>query len=144
MNKVVVKVNGVEYTLKGEEKEEYLQSVAAYVDKKVQMILDKNSKLSSTDASVLASMNIADELFKWDKYIAELEDKNSILKSSQKGYNDKINELQAKIDELEKNASSENTEEIKKELDDLRNNYIELDKKYVALQEKYNSAQQYN
>ena len=94
MNKVVVKVNGVEYTLKGEEKEEYLQSVAAYVDKKVQMILDKNSKLSSTDASVLASMNIADELFKWDKYIAELEDKNSILKSSQKSYNEKISELQ--------------------------------------------------
>ncbi|MCS4522060.1 cell division protein ZapA [Clostridium botulinum] len=34
MNIITVKINGVEYNLKGEEQEDYLHKVARYVDKR--------------------------------------------------------------------------------------------------------------
>ena len=41
MNVITVKINGLEYNLKGEESEEYLHKVAIYADKKIKGILDK-------------------------------------------------------------------------------------------------------
>ncbi|WDC83562.1 cell division protein ZapA [Caloramator sp. mosi_1] len=42
VNKVVVKINGVEYTLMGEDTEDYLFSIANFVDKKIKEILSSN------------------------------------------------------------------------------------------------------
>ncbi|MGL5085830.1 MAG: cell division protein ZapA, partial [Clostridium sp.] len=54
MNTVTVKINGMEYNLKGKENQEYLLDLAGYVDGKVREIMNKNSKLSSTAVAVLA------------------------------------------------------------------------------------------
>ncbi len=63
-NKVNVRIAGKDYTLVGNETEEYIQKVALYVDKKLNTIMNQNSKLSTSMASVLTAINIADDYFK--------------------------------------------------------------------------------
>ena len=72
MNTVTVKINGVEYNLRGKENEKYLIDVAAYVDSKFKEIFANNNKLSLSSVAVLTAINIADELFKYDIEISEL------------------------------------------------------------------------
>lgn len=64
MNIITVKINGMEYNLRGEENNEYLQMVAQYVDNKINSIMLKNAKLSCPDATILAAINLGDEVFK--------------------------------------------------------------------------------
>ena len=59
MNTVTVKINGVEYNLKGKEDDEYLLKVAAYVDSKFKEISVNNNKLSLSSVAVLSALNIA-------------------------------------------------------------------------------------
>lgn len=75
MNTVTVKINGMEYNLKGKENQEYLIQLAGYVDGKLREIMNKNSKLSSTAVAVLTCLNIGDELSKCDKEAADLIEK---------------------------------------------------------------------
>lgn len=63
-NKVNVRIAGKDYTLVGSEPEEYIQKVALYVDKKLNTIMNQNSKLSTSMASVLTAINVADDYFK--------------------------------------------------------------------------------
>jgi cell division protein ZapA len=72
MATVTVKINGIEYNLKGEENDEYLKHVAEYVEGKLKDITNKNSKLSTAAAAVLTAINVADELFKGNKEYNEL------------------------------------------------------------------------
>lgn len=102
MNVVNVKVCGMEYNLKGEEKIEYLHMLAGYVDKKVNLIAEKNPKLSISAATVLAAINISDEFFKWNNYIEELENRSAIFESSQKSMKETIDNLKNQVEELEK------------------------------------------
>ncbi|MGL5245551.1 MAG: cell division protein ZapA, partial [Sarcina sp.] len=74
MNTVIIKINGVEYNLKGEEDEEYLKHVANYVEGKIQDILEKNPRLPGPAASALTAVNVANELFKGNKEFNELLD----------------------------------------------------------------------
>ena len=63
-NKVDVRIGGKDYTLVGVESEEYMQRVALYIDKKINEIMRVNSKLSTSMASVLTAINVADDYFK--------------------------------------------------------------------------------
>ncbi|WP_055071126.1 cell division protein ZapA [Clostridium massiliamazoniense] len=72
MATVTVRINGMEYNLKGKEDEAYLKNIADYVEKKLQEILEKNKKLSISAASVLTAINLADEAFKSNKDYDEL------------------------------------------------------------------------
>jgi cell division protein ZapA len=95
MNVVTVKINGKEYNLKGEEKTEYLHSVASYVDQKIKRIMDFNSILSTTEASVLTTLNVTDELFKMEK-------SNETLESKVNEINICYKELQNQFEDLKK------------------------------------------
>ena len=53
MIKVTVKINGIEYSLKGREDENYLKEVAEYVNSKMNEIKTKNPLLSTVDSGVL-------------------------------------------------------------------------------------------
>lgn len=64
MNIITVKINGMEYNLRGEENNEYLQMVAQYVDNKINSLMIKNTKISRPDATILAAINLGDEVFK--------------------------------------------------------------------------------
>ncbi|MDU4892038.1 MAG: cell division protein ZapA [Clostridium sp.] len=64
MNIITVKINGMEYNLRGEENNEYLQMVAQYIDNKINSLMIKNTKISRPDATILAAINLGDEVFK--------------------------------------------------------------------------------
>ena len=64
MNRLTVKINGTEYALKGDEKEEYLLKLSSYVDKKLKSIMDVNPRLDTVSAAVLTAVNTIDEVFK--------------------------------------------------------------------------------
>ncbi|WP_317411464.1 cell division protein ZapA, partial [Clostridium baratii] len=72
MVKVTVNINGVDYNLRGKESEEYLKDIASYVDERIKEVLGKNPVLSISQASVLAAVNITDELYKTDSEIRNI------------------------------------------------------------------------
>ncbi|MDQ2086352.1 cell division protein ZapA [Herbivorax sp. ANBcel31] len=84
-NKVNVRIAGRDYTLVGIESEEYIQRVALYIDKKLNTIMKQNSKLSTSMASVLTAVNVADDYFKSRESIDTLsEELNNLREEAQK------------------------------------------------------------
>lgn len=63
-NVVQVQIFGHHYTIRGEADQEYILGVAAYVDRKMREITEKLPVASLSKVAILASLNIADELFK--------------------------------------------------------------------------------
>lgn len=98
MIKVAVKINGKEYSLVGREDEQYLKDVAEYVNSRIAEVKAKNPLLSLVDSSVLASVNIADELYKVDIEAARLaKEKGQLIKENQE-LNKKVRELSDSIE----------------------------------------------
>lgn len=63
-NVVQVQIFGHHYTIRGEADQEYILGVASYVDRKMREITEKLPVASLSKVAILASLNIADELFK--------------------------------------------------------------------------------
>jgi cell division protein ZapA len=63
-NVVQVQIFGHSYTIRGEANQEYILGVAAFVDGKMREITEKLPVASLSKVAILASLNIADELFK--------------------------------------------------------------------------------
>lgn len=63
-NVVEVQIFGHQYTIRGEANQDYILGVAAYVDRKMREITEKLPVASLSKVAILASLNIADELFK--------------------------------------------------------------------------------
>lgn len=61
---VSVVIRGEQYTIRAAEDPSYVREVAAYVDAKLDGIVKRSQSLPPTKAIVLASLDIADELFK--------------------------------------------------------------------------------
>jgi len=87
MIKVTININGMNYNLTGEKDEKYLLGVANYVDGRIKEIISKKDNLSTTAATVLAAVNIADELYECDleldktiKAMKNIDDENALLK----------------------------------------------------------------
>jgi cell division protein ZapA len=59
-----VTILGERYTIRAAEDAEYVQRVAQYVEEKLAEVVKGSPSLPSNKAVVLASLNIADELFK--------------------------------------------------------------------------------
>ena len=66
-NRVKVEIFGESYVLKGPESIEYMQTLAHYVDEKVRQLAVQNLRLGKERSSLLAALNIADELMKLQK-----------------------------------------------------------------------------
>ena len=80
MIRVTVNINGMHYNLTGEKDEKYLQGVANFVDGRIKEIMSKKAGLSTTAATVLAAVNIADELYECDLELDKsVEAKNGII-----------------------------------------------------------------
>lgn len=62
MGSVEISILGHKYTVKGDAHEEYIKKLALYVDEKLQEIHASNPNMTPLKASILASLNIADEL----------------------------------------------------------------------------------
>ena len=63
-NVVQVQIFGHQYTIRGEANQDYILGVASYVDRKMREITEKLPVASLSKVAILASLNIADELFK--------------------------------------------------------------------------------
>ena len=61
---ISVTILGERYTIRAAEGAEYVQKVAQYVEDKLSEVVKGSPSLPSSKAVVLASLNIADELFK--------------------------------------------------------------------------------
>lgn len=64
MRSVEVQILGQYYSIKTEEDEAYIKSLARYVDEKLKEIYSVAPNINQTKASVMAAFGIADELFK--------------------------------------------------------------------------------
>ena len=62
-NRVKVTIGGRDFTLLAAEDEQYVQKVAAHVEKGLLEMI-QSAHLSLTDAAVMTAVNIADEYFK--------------------------------------------------------------------------------
>lgn len=102
MNVITIKINGMEYCLRGEEKEEYLRTVEKYVDKKIKNIIENNEKLSTADAAILTALNVADDMFKTgyenDELIDEIED----YKKRERDLKDQLQNAKNEIEGIKK------------------------------------------
>ena len=80
---VEISILGHTYTVKGDVHEEYIKKLAAYVDEKLQEIHAGNPNITPLKASILAALNIADELHRLkeehDKAAQTIEEKADAL-----------------------------------------------------------------
>ena len=107
MNTVTVKINGMEYNLKGKEDDEYLLKVSEYVDGKFKEVSSNNNKLSISSVAVLSALNIADELFKCNKEVDDLLKKKNSLEERNLTLKERIREIKQEIEETVKNKNQE-------------------------------------
>jgi len=119
-NKVVVRIAGNEYVLCGTESPEYIQRIALLVDRRLQEITRKNHLLSTSMASVLTAINMADEMVKAQEACNRSESE--------------LKELKRKMQELREDVyrykqENERLKEIQSQLQ------IELTKKETELNE---------
>lgn len=145
MNVITIKISGIDYNLKGEESEEYLNEVASYVDKKLKSLMDNNKKLSVSSASVLTAMNVVDDVFKSQSKLLslteniskleqrelELTDQLEVLKKQlihMENYND---ELKSKITYLESETNEKTDQEEVIKLQDQNKVFEESGKAYL-------------
>jgi cell division protein ZapA len=89
-NLVQVQIFGHSYAIRGEADQEYILDVAAYVDRKMREITEKLPVASLSKVAILASLNIADELY---KERAQREARETSLK-------DRTDKLNAVLDDL--------------------------------------------
>ncbi len=104
-NKVVIRIAGKDYTLVGMESDEYIQKVGLYIDKKMNEILMRNNRLSTSLAAVLTAINVADDFFK-------AREAEQLLRKENHGVNEELEKLREEIMQLrEENSglSSKNT-----------------------------------
>lgn len=64
MRSVKVQILGQSYSIKTEEEEEYIKTLAKYIDEKLKEIYNIVPSITQTKATVMAAFGIADELFK--------------------------------------------------------------------------------
>ena len=93
-NRIVLNICGEEYTFVAEEAPSYMQKVGAYVNQKMNEVLD-GAHVGRTDAAILTAANITDELFK-EQASAEQ------LRSQIKQYLDEANQMKQELSEAKR------------------------------------------
>lgn len=120
-NKVIVRINGQDYTVIGKESEGYIHMIADQVDTVMKEIISQNSRLRQSMASVLTAFTIADKLYKASE---ELENLKKSIESP-------LHELEAAKKELEYNDK-----EFKRLIED-NNKYKESNKELTSENSRY-------
>jgi len=115
MVKTTIRLLGNDYNITSADSEEYIHRVAFYVDKKLTEIAGRNPRLSTNMVAVLASVNIADELFKLREEMegvsaenkvvteknAEIKQESELLKRDNEILRQEIQRLKIEIAKLE-------------------------------------------
>ncbi|MGE5371920.1 MAG: cell division protein ZapA [Solirubrobacterales bacterium] len=76
--RVIVNIYGEDYIVRGSEDPHYIEKLAAYVDRRMMSIAQRNPNLGTTKVAVLTALNIADEMGKlqedYDQLIKTMEE----------------------------------------------------------------------
>lgn len=106
MNKVIVRIAGNEYTIEGDEKKDYILKVAAHVDEMMEKTMTGNPRLSTNMAAVLTAINIADQYFKENSKLSEIEGNLNQPLKELKDVSATLGEMRAKIEEKDRTISN--------------------------------------
>lgn len=113
MNKMTVNIQGLEFTLKGEESEEHLERIGKTVDELISSMMQTNRKLNVSTAAILTSCNLVDGQFRMESTLEELqkseerfnEEKQALLKEIEV-LKKTVGEKDAIISDLDKEESA--------------------------------------
>lgn len=137
-SKVTVKINGSEYTLMGDETEDYLFSIANYVDKKIKETLQSNPRHSTTSAAVLTAITLTDDMFRLRKQleetkkaVSEPENQLALLKEEYDRLKGEYIQLQSQLE-----AAADESREKGQDIDSMRNEYDSLYEEYAKKDEE--------
>lgn len=130
-NDVKVVIGGKQYNMGGYESEEYLQSIASYINSKTDELKQQGAfpKLDSDIVNILLQINIADDYFKLKKSQEETDREYTEKQKENVDLKREIIGLQAKLEtyEMENRAMKDENLELQKrlirmeaELDELR------------------------
>lgn len=92
-----VEIYGQRYTLKGRASEAYVRELAGYVDRKMREIAEVSNVNSPAKVAILASLNIADELFQQRTL---LEQKEGVLKKAEQRVSSLIDTIEEQFEDL--------------------------------------------
>lgn len=119
-NDVKVVIGGKQYNMGGYESEEYLQSIASYINSKTEELKQQGGfpKLDSDIVNVLLQINIADDYFKVKKIQEETDRELSERQKETVDLKREIIGLQAKLEafEQENRAMKEDNLDLQKRL----------------------------
>lgn len=116
MNKVKLSILGKDYLIVGTESDEYIQKVGLYVDKKLKQVEELgDSKLSTLMVAVLGATNIADEFFKERDKSTNLKGRTLVLEKQLREFNQKIKNLENKVERLSEENSNLKMQLVRKE-----------------------------
>lgn len=115
MNKVTVKIQGIEYTLVGEESEEHIHQVGETVDDLLSGMLKSNRKLNISTAAILTACNLVDEKLKLQAQIDAFDEKELALVREMQSIKSHTLELEAQLQDHEA-AMAKSVEEESKHL----------------------------
>ncbi len=101
-NHVQVMIEGKLMTLVGTDTPEYMKSVAEYIEEKNREIRsgDKSKKMNVAMASILTSINVADDYFKERDKSKSLEDENVALKEELADTKKELEDARKEIEQL--------------------------------------------
>ena len=130
MSKVTVNIHGLDYTLAGDKNPQDIQSIADRVDKEMEKAKEASPYASRADLAVMAALSIAESIMddertavkaQEDKVIQVYEETQDKIKT----YEEKLRELQSKVNEYENNFFDLQMENIKlkDEIDKLKGNH---------------------
>lgn len=150
-NRVTVKIYGQEYTISGEKPRDHIIKVADHVDDVMKEIAYSIADIPTTKLSILASVNITDELFSLRDGYSELATEKVQLEKDKDHYvqlweEAKKSFLQYKDDALAANDQKEILQEKlntqSREMDSYRSTSKQKDEKVTALEQKVDSLTQ--
>ena len=93
-NRVTMTICGDEYTLVADEQAEYMEKVGRLVDEKMSQLMEQ-ARVGRSDAAVLATVNLADELFK-------AQEASENLRRQLKTYLDEATQAKNEVSELKR------------------------------------------
>ncbi len=123
MNKVTVNIQGLEYTLKGEESEEHLNEIGEIVDQLLSTMMKSNRKLNVSTAAILTSCNLVDEKFKMEAKMEETNQQALEFNTVKTALEKEISELKNMLSQKEKAISGlakEESAELKRKDEEIR------------------------
>ncbi|MCL2708779.1 MAG: cell division protein ZapA [Defluviitaleaceae bacterium] len=115
LNKVEVVIGGEIITLMSGEREEYMQKLARYIDRKLDEIRSMNSSASINERTrtLFIALNIADDFFKTQEKLTRLESDHAkfvtelgLMQEENFLLADKIHELQDKLNMTRQDAKA--------------------------------------